>query len=170
MATTKNIGIVAPVAKGTWDSETTYQQLNIVLHGSESYIAKAGSTGIEPGATSGWENSWQLLATGVGIEKITSGTPVTSIDITLTPVTVTMTDGSTFTFSITSKNGEVSESDLNTAVSQLQETIAANKAETAQGMQTLVSALNTALADVGTFSMAYNESTQTWVFTFSAKE
>ena len=130
MATTNNIGIVAPVAKVTWDSETTYQQLNIVLHGSESYIAKAGSTGIEPGVTSGWENSWQLLATGVGIEKITSGTPVTSIDITLTPVTVTMTDGSTFTFSSTSKNGEVSESDLNSAVSQLQETIAANKAET----------------------------------------
>lgn len=68
--TTHNLGIVAPVPKGAWNNETQYEYLNIVTLNGNSYIAKAGNKGIEPGAFDGWETYWMLIA-----ERGLDGTP-----------------------------------------------------------------------------------------------
>lgn len=60
--TTHNLGIVAPVPKGTWNNETQYEYLNIVTLNGSSYIAKTGNRGIEPGVFDGWETYWTLIA------------------------------------------------------------------------------------------------------------
>ena len=64
--TTKNLGIVSPVPADEWNASTTYQKLNIVSHNNGSYIAKQGSTGIEPGVTTNWQTSWMLLVSATG--------------------------------------------------------------------------------------------------------
>lgn len=64
--TTKNLGIVSPVPADEWNASTTYQKLNIVSHNNGSYIAKQGSTGIEPGVTTNWETYWMLLVSATG--------------------------------------------------------------------------------------------------------
>ena len=67
MATvTKNLGIVSPVPADEWNASTTYQKLNIVSHNNGSYIAKQGSTGIEPGVTTNWQTYWMLLVSATG--------------------------------------------------------------------------------------------------------
>lgn len=63
---TKNLGIVSPVPADEWNASTTYQKLNIVSHNNGSYIAKQGSTGIEPGVTTNWQTSWMLLVSATG--------------------------------------------------------------------------------------------------------
>ena len=64
--TTKNLGIVSPVPADEWNASTAYQKLNIVSHNNGSYIAKQGSTGIEPGVTTNWETYWMLLVSATG--------------------------------------------------------------------------------------------------------
>lgn len=64
--TTKNLGIVSPVPADEWNASTTYQKLNIISHNNGSYIAKQGSTGIEPGVTTNWETYWMLLVSSTG--------------------------------------------------------------------------------------------------------
>ena len=64
--TTKNLGIVSPVPADEWNASTTYQKLNIVSHNNGSYIAKQGSTGIEPGVTTNWQTYWMLLVSSTG--------------------------------------------------------------------------------------------------------
>ena len=64
--TTKNLGIVSPVPADEWNASTTYQKLNIVSHNNGSYIAKQGSTGIEPGVTTNWQTFWMLLVSATG--------------------------------------------------------------------------------------------------------
>ena len=64
--TTKNLGIVSPVPADEWKASTTYQKLNIVSHNNGSYIAKQGSTGIEPGVTINWQTYWMLLVSTTG--------------------------------------------------------------------------------------------------------
>ena len=64
--TTKNLGIVSPVPADEWNASTTYQKLNIVSHNNGSYIAKQGSTGIEPGVTTNWQTYWMLLVSATG--------------------------------------------------------------------------------------------------------
>ena len=60
---TYNLGVVAPVPKGDYDSTADYKVLNIVKHGGSVYMAKqdveAGT--FEPSVTSGWESYWMLL-------------------------------------------------------------------------------------------------------------
>lgn len=67
MATvTKNLGIVSPVPADEWNASTTYQKLNIVSHNDSVYIAKQGSTGIEPGVTTNWQTYWMFLVSSTG--------------------------------------------------------------------------------------------------------
>ena len=62
----QSLGIVAPVAKGVWDNNTTYNQLNIVQYDNGSYISlKNNNTGYEPKKTAGWTNYWQPLSVGL---------------------------------------------------------------------------------------------------------
>lgn len=53
-----NLGIVTPVPKGDWDSNTTYNTLNIVKYNNGTYIAKSTSTGIPPSSS---DSAWMKL-------------------------------------------------------------------------------------------------------------
>lgn len=80
MAITKNLGVVSPVPADEWNSSTTYQKLNIVSHNNGAYIAKQGSTGIEPGVTTNWQTYWMLLVDGSGVEVLqTTGDSETAV-------------------------------------------------------------------------------------------
>lgn len=80
---------------GPWDSGTTYTTNEAVSHNGSSYAAVQGSTDVEPGVDSGWEDYWQLLAEGVSGSASTDGwTPIVD---TLTYAT---DDDPTFTLTI----------------------------------------------------------------------
>lgn len=86
MATvTKNLGIVSPVPADDWIASTTYQKLNIVSHNDSVYMAKQGSTGIEPGVTTNWQTYWMFLVSstgggGSGVEVVqTTGQSTTAV-------------------------------------------------------------------------------------------
>lgn len=55
----KLVGKVAPVVKGTWDTATKYEPLDIVSLDGGSYIAKKASAGQKPATTSDY---WKPLA------------------------------------------------------------------------------------------------------------
>lgn len=55
----KLVGKVAPVVKGTWDTATKYEPLDIVSSDGGSYIAKNASAGQKPATTSDY---WKPLA------------------------------------------------------------------------------------------------------------
>lgn len=61
MAMSNIIGIVAPVPKDEWITETLYQSLNIVRNNGATYIAKKESQGIEPGISVDWEEYWSEI-------------------------------------------------------------------------------------------------------------
>lgn len=58
---TKDLGVVAPVPKGNYNSETYYDKLNIVTYNDSTYIAKQQSIGIIPTNT----DYWQFIAGGL---------------------------------------------------------------------------------------------------------
>lgn len=60
--------------QGGWDAGTTYTTADSVSYNGTSYVARTGSTGVEPGVTSGWETYWQVLATGGAGDGWTSDT------------------------------------------------------------------------------------------------
>ena len=102
---TKVLGVVGFAVMGDWNSADSYSQLNVVYHEGSTYAAKVNvPPGVEPGSSSGG-NYWQLLLSGSIIESITAGTPSASGGSTVTPVTVTLVDGTTQTFNITADNG-----------------------------------------------------------------
>jgi hypothetical protein len=47
---------------GAWSGATTYVTGQAVSNGGSSYVAIAGSTGVQPGVTPGWQTYWQLLS------------------------------------------------------------------------------------------------------------
>ena len=102
---TKVLGVVGFAVMGDWNSADSYSQLNVVYHEGSTYAAKVNvPPGVEPGSSSGG-NYWQLLLSGSIIESITAGTPSVSGGRTVTPMTVTLVDGTTQTFQITAENG-----------------------------------------------------------------
>lgn len=102
---TKVLGVVGFAVMGDWNSADSYSQLNVVYHDGSTYAARVNvPPGVEPGNSSGG-NYWQLLLSGSIIESITAGTPSVSGGSTVTPVTVTLVDGTTQTFNITAENG-----------------------------------------------------------------
>ena len=102
---TKVLGVVGFAGRGDWNSADSYSQLNVVYHEGSTYAAKVNvPPGVEPGSSSGG-NYWQLLLSGSIIKSITAGTPSVSDGSTVTPVTVTLVDGTTQTFQITVENG-----------------------------------------------------------------
>ena len=102
---TKVLGVVGFAVMGDWNSADSYSQLNVVYHDGSTYAARVNvPPGVEPGSSSGG-NYWQLLLSGSIIKSITAGTPSVSDGSTVTPVTVTLVDGTTQTFQITAENG-----------------------------------------------------------------
>ena len=47
-----NIGRILPIFKGTWNSSTSYNKLDVVYYSGNSYIASASSKGAMPSTTS----------------------------------------------------------------------------------------------------------------------
>lgn len=70
------------VWRGDWSGATAYLTGHAVARSGASYIAIASSTGVEPGVTSGWATSWNVLsakgADGVGTGNVTG--PGSSVD------------------------------------------------------------------------------------------
>lgn len=60
-------GKVAITPKGEWSVDVQYEKLDFVLHGSDSYVARKPSMGIEPGTDS---ETWQLSLRGATSEDI----------------------------------------------------------------------------------------------------
>jgi hypothetical protein len=60
-------GKVAITPKGEWNADTQYEKLDFVLHGSDSYVARKNSIGIEPGSD---DETWQLSLRGASSEDI----------------------------------------------------------------------------------------------------
>ena len=47
--------------RGAWVVDTQYVSSDFVSHGGFQYLALVGNTGVEPGVTTNWGNSWLLL-------------------------------------------------------------------------------------------------------------
>ena len=125
MSSTITLGKVQMIIKGTYDSTTTYDVLDIVEYEGSSYICKQACTGADITNTT----YWQLLAekgeqgeqgeqgvqgiqgetgskgdtgdTGNGIESIEKTATVDLVDT----YTITYTDGTTTTFDVTNGSG-----------------------------------------------------------------
>ena len=54
---------------GAWSGATTYVANEAVSHNGTSYVARTGSTAVEPGVTAGWQTYWMVLA---GAQQISS--------------------------------------------------------------------------------------------------
>ena len=54
---------------GSWSGATTYATNEAVSNNGTSYVARTGSTAIEPGVTAGWQTYWMVLA---GAQQISS--------------------------------------------------------------------------------------------------
>lgn len=97
MSTIINAGRIAPLPKGLYDGSAQYVKLDIVTYSNESYICKQACQGIAP--TDG--DHWQLLAGAAGGGKsIVSVTLTSSVGLVDT-YTITYTDASTSTFTVT---------------------------------------------------------------------
>lgn len=49
-----NIGRVLPIFKGTYNSSTTYNKLDVVLYNGSSYVANCTTTAVVPTNTTNW--------------------------------------------------------------------------------------------------------------------
>lgn len=103
MSTIINAGRIAPIPKGLYDGSAQYVKLDIVTYSNESFICKQACQGIAP--TNG--DYWQLLAGAAGGGKsIVSVTLTSSVGLVDT-YTITYTDATTSTFTVTNgKDGE----------------------------------------------------------------
>ena len=75
----KKLGIVKPIARGNWDSDTTYLELNIVRYNNASYISKKNSINIIPDGLDISSDYWKKLSED-GKDKMQSN----EMDITYT--------------------------------------------------------------------------------------
>lgn len=66
-----NLGRILPIWQGSWNSTTTYENLDIVYYGGSSYVAVGGSgnTGKYPDEEGG--TYWKMLARGGSFEGMT---------------------------------------------------------------------------------------------------
>lgn len=97
MSTIINAGRIAPIPKGLYNASTQYAKLDIVTYSNESYICKQACKGIAP--TDG--DYWQQLAGAAGGGKsIVSVTLTSSVGLVDT-YTITYTDATTSTFTVT---------------------------------------------------------------------
>ena len=61
-----NAGRILIIAKGAWDSLTSYEQLDLVTRNDTAYLARQGSVGVDP-ATDTAMTYWQPFGTAVKI-------------------------------------------------------------------------------------------------------
>lgn len=112
-----DLGKVSVTFGGTYSATTNYERLTIVVAADgQTYGTIANNViGIEPGVTENWENYWQIVSMrgpqGNGITQIAK----TSSSGTVDTYTITYSDGSTTTFTVT--NGEGIQSIVKTATS-----------------------------------------------------
>ena len=53
-------GRILIIPKGNWDANTDYEMLDLVRHGSASWIAKRANKGVEPSESN--SDDWQVMA------------------------------------------------------------------------------------------------------------
>lgn len=94
MATTI-LGQGVIVNQGAYNSSTAYSILDFVTNRGGAYLCKQAVTGVEPGIASNWATYWTNVT--VGIISILP----TSSSSTSTTYTITLTDGTTSTFTVT---------------------------------------------------------------------
>lgn len=102
-----DLGKVAMTFGGQYSSTTLYEKLTVVVPSNgNSYVSIVDNViNVEPGVTSGWENSWQIISQrglqGNGIDHIaktaTSGTDDT--------YTIYYQDGNTWTYTVSNGKG-----------------------------------------------------------------
>lgn len=64
----RNLGVIAPIPKDSWNSEMTYKALSIVTHNGSLYMAKTDvSAGVAPSDPS---NYWMLLISQANAENV----------------------------------------------------------------------------------------------------
>ena len=63
-----NAGRILIIAKGAWDSLTSYEQLDLVTRNDTAYLARQGSVGVDP-ATDTAMTYWQPFGT-TSIESV----------------------------------------------------------------------------------------------------
>lgn len=56
---------------GQWSNVTAYTAGQAVSNNGSSYVARIGSTGVEPGVTPGWQTSWMVLFDGQHYTSLT---------------------------------------------------------------------------------------------------
>lgn len=49
-----NIGRILPIFKGTYNSSTTYNKLDVVMYNGSSYVANSTTTNVLPTNTTNW--------------------------------------------------------------------------------------------------------------------
>lgn len=91
------LGKVSISNKGAYSAATTYTPLDAVSHNGGSFLCKAQATGVEPGVASGWGDYWVNLTRGVKSVAVTSPESGTA------QVTVTLSDGTTTSFSFSTQ-------------------------------------------------------------------
>lgn len=103
----QDLGKVAMTFGGNYSASTLYDKLTVVVssNGNSYVTTKSNVVGIEPGVTSGWESSWQVLSMrglrGSGIDHIAK----TSTSGTNDTYTIYYQDGSTWTYTVSNGQG-----------------------------------------------------------------
>ena len=69
-------GRILIMPKGTWNAETTYENLDMVAHGGRAWLAKKTSVGIEPSDANA--EFWHDF---LGMDVFTEGNPPTAAQV-----------------------------------------------------------------------------------------
>lgn len=125
MATiTQDLGKVAYLSKGAYNSATQYEKNDVVTYEGSSYVSLQATQGNTPTNTTYWQliaekgtkgdtgATGQTGATGNGISSVTKTSTSSNVDT----YTITYTNGTTTTFDVTNANvvNEISSGSGNT--------------------------------------------------------
>lgn len=125
MATiTQDLGKVAYLSKGTYNSATQYEKNDVVTYEGSSYVSLQATKGNAPTNTTYWQliaekgtkgdtgATGQTGATGNGISSVAKTSTSSNVDT----YTITYTNGTTTTFDVTNANvvNEISSGSGNT--------------------------------------------------------
>jgi hypothetical protein len=125
MATiTQDLGKVAYLSKGTYNSATQYEKNDVVTYQGSSYVSLQATKGNVPTNTTYWQliaekgtkgdtgATGQTGATGNGISSVAKTSTSSNVDT----YTITYTNGTTTTFDVTNANvvNEISSGSGNT--------------------------------------------------------
>ena len=125
MSKTVDIGRVGMLYKGEWDSDTTYERLDVVSHDGSSYIVTAAVVGMEPPNDSFYAEIARVGDTGEtgnGIESLEQ-TSISTESSGANVLTIVLTDGTELNFIV--RNGE--KGDTGNGIESLEQTVSSEE-------------------------------------------